>query len=161
MREVYFISVFIHILAAVAWTGGMVFLAIVLIPAIKNHAGKAMLIHSIGLKFRTIGWIALILLLATGLYNMNFRQVNFSWDELTQTRIGKFILLKLGIFSATAAFSVVHDFYIGTSATKLWMENKDHNKTKCFRMMARWMGRLNLVLSLIAIAIGIAIARNY
>lgn len=120
MRELYFISVFLHILAAAVWIGGMIFLAAVLLPSIKKHPEKAILIHSVGLKFRTVGWIVLTLLLVTGLLNTHLRQIEFSWEGLSGSRFGQLISFKLVIFAVTAIISIAHDFYIGTKATHIW-----------------------------------------
>jgi uncharacterized membrane protein len=161
MKEFYFISVFIHILSACVWIGGMIFLALVLIPSIQNNPEKALLIHTVGVKFRTIGWVALWLILLTGLYNMQFRQVEFSFSELTESHYGKMIFYKLIIFFVTILLSITHDFYIGTKATELWMQKADENKVKRFRTWARWAGRMNLLLALAAAGLGIAIVRGF
>lgn len=156
----YFISVFIHIIAATIWIGGMIFFVIVLLPAIKNHPEKAMLIHTVGLKFRMIGWPVLFLLLITGLYNMNVRQIGFSLQELTDNKYGRMILYKLAIFLTTVVISAIHDFYIGTKATELWMKNNNESDPGRFRALARWAGRINLLLALAAAGIGIAFVRG-
>ena len=85
----YYISVLIHVIAAAIWVGGMIFLPAVLLPAIKNNTQKIQLIHTVGLKFRTVGWIVLIILLVTGLFNMYFRQVDFSREGLTVNHFGR------------------------------------------------------------------------
>lgn len=161
MRETYFITVFMHILAASIWIGGMIFLALVLLPSIKNHPDKALLIHTAGLKFRTIGWVVLAVLLVTGLLNMHFRQVEFSWEGLTGNSFGRMVFYKLLIFTVTVLISVFHDFYIGTTATRLWMNKTNEKQIQKFRLWARWAGRINLILALIAAGIGIALVRGF
>ncbi|MBL7892893.1 MAG: CopD family protein [Bacteroidia bacterium] len=156
----YFTSVFIHIIAAAIWIGGMIFFAIVLLPAIKNHPEKAILIHTIGLKYRLLGWPVLSLLLITGLYNMYLRQVELSWIGLTDSNSGRLILYKLLIFLITVVISAIHDFYIGTKATEIWMKNNSENDPGRFRAFARWAGRVNLLLALIAAGIGVAFVRG-
>jgi uncharacterized membrane protein len=113
------------------------------------------------MKFRTVGWIVLSLLLLTGLYNANYRQVEFSWSGLTESHVGKLVLYKLSVFFATILISSIHDFYIGTKATQLWMEKIDEGKIQRFRKMARWVGRINLLLALAALGIGVAIVRGF
>lgn len=156
----YYISVLIHVIAAAIWVGGMIFLPAVLLPAIKNNTQKIQLIHTVGLKFRTVGWIVLIILLVTGLFNMYFRQVDFSREGLTVNHFGRMALLKLLIFIATVAISALHDFFIGTTATRLWMQNPDDKKTMNFRLWARWAGRINLLLGITAVGIGVAMVRG-
>lgn len=158
--EIYFISVFLHIVAAAIWVGGMLFLPLVLLPAVKNHPEKAILIHSVGLKFRIVGWVVLFILLLSGLFNMHFRGVEFSWDGFTTSAFGRMILYKLLIFLITILISALHDFYIGTTATRLWMDGADSKKADNFRLWARWAGRINLLLALTAVGIGIALVRG-
>jgi copper resistance protein D len=148
-------------LAAAVWVGGMIFLAIVLIPSLRNHPEKAVLIQLVGLKFRTVGWIILILLFLTGLLNMYFRQMEFTWDGLTRTGFGRMVFYKLLIFFLTIVISAIHDFYIGIRATRLWIDKRDEKKIEQFRFWARWAGRLNLLLALLAFGIGIALVRGF
>ena len=157
----YYISIFIHIIAASIWLGGMVFFALVLIPAIKNHPEKALLIHNTGIKFRAVGWPVLILILITGLYNMHMRQIEFSWIGLTDNRFGRMLLYKLIIFTTTVLISAIHDFYIGTKATQLWMKGNNEKTSTNLRAWARWAGRLNLLLALVAAGIGVAFVRGF
>ncbi|MBI2272062.1 MAG: CopD family protein [Bacteroidetes bacterium] len=154
----YFTSVFIHIIAAAIWIGGMVFFAIVLLPAIRKHPEKAMLIHAVGLKFRLVGWPVLSLLLITGLYNIHIRQIPLL--ELTDSKYGRLILYKLILFLTTIVISAIHDFYIGMKATEIWMTHNNENDPGGYRAFARWAGRINLLLALTAAGIGVAFVRG-
>lgn len=139
----------------------MIFLAAVLVPSIRNHPEKAALIHMTGMKFRTVGWIVLFILLLTGLLNMYFRNIEFSWEGLTGSGFGRMVFYKLLIVGVTVIISALHDFYIGTTATRLWMNSADDKKAQQFRLWARWAGRINLVLALMAAGIGIAMVRGF
>ncbi|HEU4437873.1 MAG TPA: DUF4149 domain-containing protein, partial [Methylomirabilota bacterium] len=58
----------LHVLAAITWIGGMLFIALVLVPItrrLEDPALRTRLVHEIGLRFRAVGWIALGVLLAT------------------------------------------------------------------------------------------------
>lgn len=161
MRDLYFVSVYIHILAAIIWVGGMIFLPLILLPSIKNNPEKAALIHTVGLKLRTVGWVVLFMLFLTGLFNMYYRQVELSWNGLTNSPFGKMVLYKLILFFSTVLIGAVHDFYIGTTATRLWMQGGNEKKVHNFRLWARWAGRINLLLALLAVGIGVALARGF
>ncbi len=166
MTAVYHLSVFLHLLAAMIWLGGMLFLAIIIVPVVRKpeylqFSGK--LFHQTGLKFRTVGWICLVLFLVTGLFNLYFRtrdvEVLFSsqfWEGL----FGAALLLKLVIFSIIVLMSAVHDFYIGPKATELWQQNPDSPEAKKLRKSASWFGRLNLLLGLIVVYLAIGMVRG-
>jgi copper resistance protein D len=64
---------FVHVLAAIVWIGGMLFVALVLVPVVRAQADpvlRARLFHQAGVRFRAVGWAALLLLLVTGLANL-------------------------------------------------------------------------------------------
>jgi uncharacterized membrane protein len=55
---VYQLSVFLHILSAIVWIGGILFLALVVVPAMRGlpPAERAALSGAVGRRFRTVGW---------------------------------------------------------------------------------------------------------
>ena len=72
----YIVSVWTHIVAATIWIGGMLFLVLVLIPALRgldNRGLAATLVHHVGVRFRGIGWLSLLLLVLTGAVNLAMR----------------------------------------------------------------------------------------
>ena len=59
MRGVYLISVWLHIMAAIVWVGGAIFLVVALVPAIRRaeFAGvAAALVRWSGLRVRRVSW---------------------------------------------------------------------------------------------------------
>lgn len=65
-----FALVWIHLLAAVVWVGGMVFLSVVLVPVMKRDGGFArhvVLFRTIAYRFRAVVWGAMGILVLTGL----------------------------------------------------------------------------------------------
>ena len=64
-----FALVWIHLLAAVVWVGGMVFLSVVLVPVLKQDGGFARhvaLFRTIAYRFRAVVWGAMGILVVTG-----------------------------------------------------------------------------------------------
>ena len=59
----------LHLLAAVAWIGGTVFLSLVLVPILKCEpfaSQRGALIRAAALRFRLVVWVAIGALLTTG-----------------------------------------------------------------------------------------------
>jgi putative copper export protein len=107
-----------------------------------------------------MGWIALILLLLTGLYNMHYRGVAFS--QLMEGAYNQLFFMKLSLFAMVIATSAYHDFYIGPRSIKLMAEQNGNNEiTKRYVRTARIVGELNLLLALVAVALGIIIVRGW
>lgn len=68
----WMILIWIHILAAMFWIGGMLFFSLVLIPSLQGvpPPQRADLMGRIGMRYRRAGWISLALLLVTGLLQL-------------------------------------------------------------------------------------------
>lgn len=71
----YFISVWIHILAAAVWTGGLIYTAAVAVPFALTHPieERQRILRGLARRFRWIGWGSIVVLLVTGLGNLTLR----------------------------------------------------------------------------------------
>lgn len=156
MGTVYLISVFIHIICAAFWIGGMLFIPLVLVPGIKGQPNRVLLLHKTGIKFRFYGWLAVIILIISGVLNIYFRGLPFTIDFFTSTSYGKLLSIKLILFLVMLLVGGIHDFYIGMKSIDE-MQQSLGNK---FKMLARWTGMLNLLLALIIAFLGVAISRG-
>ncbi|MFP5471299.1 MAG: CopD family protein [Bacteroidia bacterium] len=156
MGTAYVISVFLHVVFAAFWIGGMLFLPLILLPSINNHNDRIFLLHKTGIKFRFYGWIALIGLIATGIYNMCAKGLPFSWQFLTENDYGKLLGLKLLFFTAMLIIGSVHDFYVGNKA----IEQMQLENTSKMKYVARWSGRINLILALLIAFLGVVLSRG-
>lgn len=155
MKALYLISVYLHILCAALWIGGMLFLILVLLPAIKNNPQRRELIFSVGIKFRFVGWIALLLLMCTGVFNMYYRGISIM--QVTDNSYSRLFGYKLLSFIVVISISAYHDFYSGPKSLQL---SPDEPKSKKLIRTARIIGELNLLLALIAAALGVIIVRG-
>jgi len=156
MRIAYIISVFFHIIFASFWIGGMLFLPLVLLPSIKNHPDRIVLLQQTGIKFRFYGWVALIGLAITGILNMFLKGLPLSWDFLINSNYGFLLSIKLILFITMLAIGGIHDFYIGNKSLDEMKNTPNGN----FRKIAQWSGRINLLLALAIAFIGIALSRG-
>lgn len=156
MSIAYLISVFVHIVSASFWIGGMLFLPLVLLPSIRKHPDRILLLHKTGIKFRFYGWIALITLFITGGLNMHFRGLPFTWEFFTDSNFGELLYIKLMIFIVMLLIVGIHDFFIGEKAIEQ-MQDTENGKLK---LIARWSGRINLLLALAVAFLGIALSRG-
>jgi uncharacterized membrane protein len=166
MRALYLASVYLHVLAAIAWIGGMIFLVAVLLPALRGPGGPggaAALLNRAGYGLRTLGWTALGLLLVTGSVQSAVRAggaarllVPAFWDSW----FGRVLALKLGLFGAILVLSAVHDFAIGPRAARAWDEAPAAPRTVLLRRLATWMGRLTFLLALIVVALAVVLVRG-
>lgn len=167
MHLLYLFSIWLHILAAAVWIGGMVFVALVLVPVIRrpeNQGFAASIVHLTGLRFRSAGWICLSLLFLTGGFNLFYRGFTLAdlWSgRLWESSFGAALALKLLFFSAVLVLSGLHDFAIGPRATVLWRTDPNSPESRRLRRQASWIGRLNLLLALLIVALGITLVRGW
>ena len=156
MNTWYYISVWLHIVCATFWIGGMLFLPLVLLPAIKNHPERIKFLMATGLKFRFYGYIFLTGSLITGILNIYFRGINFSWEFFTKRHYGRLVSLKIILFVSMLFISMMHDILIGKKA----IEQMKTGNTRGFKIIARWTGRILLLISLLMAYIGVLISRG-
>lgn len=152
----YFSSVFLHIVFGAFWIGGMLFLPLVILPEIRQHPDRIALLYKTGLKFRFYGWIALIGLFTTGLLNMYFRGMPVTWAFFSQSDYGILVSWKLLLFLGVLLVSGTHDFLFGRKALEELQSSDNTN----FKLLARWSGRINLLLTLVMAFLGVLLSRG-
>jgi uncharacterized membrane protein len=133
-----------HVLAATTWIGGMLFIALVLVPVSRRlgDAGlRARLVQETGRRFRTIGWHALVLLVVTGLLNL--------WLHPFLLRSPR-LFWKLGLVVLALLLSALHDFVLGPRAG---IPDADPS----VRLRASWVARLNVAVALAIVLVGLSL----
>jgi putative copper export protein len=156
----YVASVYLHILAAATWVGGIIFLVLVVVPALRRSPNPDLMREAV-VRFRAVAWAAFAVLLATGLYNLHARGIG--WTELTSpefraTASGKALLIKLACFAGVLALSAVHDFSIGPRALRA-MEQKSPDAQR-LRKQTGWIGRINGVVTLVIVLCAVIVVRG-
>ena len=160
-QGIYTLSVFLHIVSACLWVGGMLFLILVFIPGIKKHPDKVNIIANVSLKFRTAGVVALVILLITGIVQLDYRGAHWTIEYFTNTRFGKIAGLKILIFAVIISISLIHDYYLGNRAIEAWKNHPENPKTIKLRNLSRMLGRINFILALLAVFLGLILVRGW
>jgi copper resistance protein D len=165
LRTLYLLSVWIHVIAATIWVGGMLFLTLVVVPWLRGPGratGLAFLRES-GRRFRHIAWICFALLIVTGAFNLSMRGVSlasFIDTGWLGSSFGRLVLLKLGFFAVVLLLSALHDFVIGPRAAAALEADPRSAAAQSLRRRASWIGRLNVILGLTLILLGVMIVRG-
>jgi uncharacterized membrane protein len=166
MRGVYLLSVWLHIMAAIVWVGGTVFFVVVLVPAIRRpvFGGIASaLIRFTALRFRWVGWVCFGIFVVTGVVNLMARGIGLR--ELRETifwqgSFGRTLAIKLILVAAILLISAFHDFFLGPRAAAAWEADPASAETLRLRRQAVQLGRLNLLLALLVIMLGVMLVRG-
>lgn len=150
------ISLYIHILGALLLVGGMLFFSLIAAPYLRTLEDKRdMAIHFQGLarRFKTFGLIAWSMLLITGplnLFSMGMDSSIFLSTEFWSSSYGATLMIKLSLIAILITSSVVHDFFIGP-------KSRDSEK---FSLLAKLMGRGNLVIALFIVFFAVLLRLN-
>jgi putative copper resistance protein D len=107
MNSLYLASVWLHIVAAMAWVGGMIFLVSSVIPLKKPE-----LTIAAARRFRVVGWIALVVLVLTGVFNVlhrGYRFEHFFTGDVFAGGWGRTLALKLACVAFVIVLSLAHD----------------------------------------------------
>ncbi len=154
MHTVYLLAVFLHVCAAIAWIGGMVFLVAVVVPELrKDPQALRTTMQTFGRRFRTVGWIALVTLIATGTFNILHR--GYSLGDIFSGLVfagdwGRILAHKLALVGVILVLSGVHDFYVGPRAAS----------DERLRKTASAMGRVTFACALAVVALAVMLVRG-
>jgi putative copper export protein len=157
----YQLSVFLHILSAIVWIGGMLFLALVIVPATRGlpPPDRSALFSAVGRRFRAVGWVCIGLLLLTGIVNSAYRGVtldNVLTAELWTSPFGRVLSLKLAVVAVMLTLSLYHDFVIGPRSVRV----TTGPQAQQLRRLASYVGRIEAILALIVVALAIMLVRG-
>jgi putative copper export protein len=148
MQTLYTISVFVHVLAACAWIGAMIFFAVAVVPVVRRPEFRsvfAQLVGGVGARFRVLGWTCLVVLIATGISNLALRGFlpQLAMREFWATDFGRTLAIKLVAVLLVVMATGAHDLL-----------------AKRGRRTATWLGRSTLVLSAAVLLLAVWLVRG-
>jgi putative copper resistance protein D len=165
MSPLYYANVTLHVLAAMLWLGGMLFLGVVGAPvlrAIEPPALRQRLFQELGLRFRSVGWWAIATLLVTGTVNLHYRGW-LHWDGVLgapafwRTGTGHALAVKLGAVAVMLAVSLRHDFVLGPRAGRA---TPGSPRALALRRRAALLARANALLGVVVVVAAVRLARG-
>ena len=165
-QTLHLLSIWLHILAATIWIGGMAALGLLLVPLLRRERFQDVarpLLYASALRFRWIGWGALGVLVLTGLANVRMQGVAWSaWLDpgFWETAWGAALGWKLLLVGLTLTVSAVHDFYFGPKAIRMMQNAPASSEAERMRWWSSWLGRLTLLLSLAILWLAVLLPRG-
>lgn len=161
----YQVAAYLHLLAAMVWIGGMLFLALVLVPVargLQDPPGVGMrLLGQAARRFRFPAWGALLALVATGIWLLVERGIGVTYLLSEQGSSAGTLRVKLALVVAVIALSALHDFGIGPRVARM-MEAGGRPSASALRQrrLLTWLARVNVALVLVIAALGVVIVRG-
>ncbi|MBI4198362.1 MAG: DUF4149 domain-containing protein [Chloroflexi bacterium] len=162
--SLYDLVLTLHLLAAITWVGGMLFLGLVAVPAFRGLEPplRARLLTSIGRQFRWVGWASIAVLLSTGLIILSYYGVgprDLLDTSFWGTRFGARLAFKLALIGVMLLLSALHDFVLGPRSTALSQSGADPRRAVAFRRQVSWLARLSLVLAILVVWTSVGLTR--
>ncbi|HEX6588349.1 MAG TPA: DUF4149 domain-containing protein [Longimicrobiales bacterium] len=158
----YYLNVTVHVLAALFWLGGMFFLAVVGAPvlrAVEPPELRKELFRRLGEGYRRAGWIAIGVLVVTGVVNLWYRGVldDLGDGAFWATSYGHALGWKLGAVTTMLVVQGLHDFIYGPRASRVVPGSPEQLRV---RRRAAWMARANAIIGVILVFAAVRLARG-
>lgn len=156
-----FAAISLHLLAAVVWIGGMVFLSAVLAPLVRSgHATveHVALFRSAARRFRILVWISIGTILVTGPVLLSERDL-----FLTVPTIWPLVLrIKIGLVCLLLLLTVAHDLLLGPRMNNTRGRPETVRTTIDYLVFktSRWVPRLALIVGILVLLAAIVLARS-
>lgn len=150
-----------HIAAAAFWIGGMLFLSLVVVPLYRTHHDHDAALNwfrRVALRFRIRVWVAVGVLIATGLFL-------FGHHGLLTTPVQNWptvAVVKVGLVAAVIIFAALHDFVVGPRSAAIQKKGSDAWTITERRIiqLSPWMARLTLLVSLVVLFVAVVLGKT-
>jgi uncharacterized membrane protein len=165
---VYFwfvVSMWLHLLAAIVWIGGLAFISMVLVPTLRApglRAQAVLLLRTAGKKFQRVAYASLVVLVVTGKINLLLKAGGSIAGvmALLPTSYGHLLVAKVLLVAAIVALSLYHDFKVGPAAARAMEADPAGAEAQTLRRRASWLGRANMLLSLVVMTLALLLVRG-
>lgn len=164
LNELFLVAKTVHILAVSVWVGGMIFVAMVLAPKLRRLPAyqRGTLFSELGRRFSRIGWIAIVLLVVSGLLQAYARTGDLM--RIFSGTFGTLLALKVALVALLLAEGAVHDFLLGPRQTE-WeqrMANGERPEPSYYSLRRKtlWLARTQLLGALIVVILGVVLTRT-
>ncbi len=108
------VILWLHVMAAMFWLGGQLFLFMVLLPVVRHSLSepeRVRIVSLVGRRFGVYGGLSLAVLLVTGLLNANAHGVSAS--ILRDSKWGHVLIAKIVLVAIVLVLTCIHGAYYG------------------------------------------------
>lgn len=160
----YQLIVWIHVLAACCWVGGILFFGLVLVPVLRQAPGPQThkLVRAVGRRFRVVGWSSVGVLLVTGVANVLFRipGLQLVTAEFWLSPWGRMLALKLALVLVMIGVGVTHDLLGARAVSAAELDPSSPEVVRVRRLASRF-GRALGVLALATVFVAVLLVRGW
>jgi copper resistance protein D len=153
--------IWLHILAAVTWIGGMMFLSFVLVPLVRKRSATPefmLIFRSAAQRFRIVVWLAIVTLLSTGPMLLHGRGIS----TIDMTQWPPILLVKAGLVVVLLLVTFVHDLLLGPLASRSSAIPACAQTAwgQILLRTSRWVPRLALAVALGVLLVAVVLVRS-
>jgi copper resistance protein D len=152
--------IWLHLVAAISWIGGMIFLSVVLVPILKREpfaSQKTLLFLAMARRFRVVVWGVIAVLVCTGPLLLHQRGIPIA----DPSRWPTILAAKLGLVTILLLLTLTHDLIIGPRVGRI-VQLPLESRTKFDHILvlwSRWIARFSLLLALAVLFAAVMLAR--
>ncbi|HEX3204104.1 MAG TPA: DUF4149 domain-containing protein [Nitrospiraceae bacterium] len=150
----------VHVLAAVTWIGGMVFLSVVILPVFRRGsfgADRRILFQTLARRFRVLVWVTIAILLVTGPLLVSSRTGTLEASEEWHTLLH----LKLWLVAGLVLLTAVHDLWLGPFVGRLRRNGSESSPADHLLVrLSVVVARSGLVLAVAVLFLAVALTRT-
>jgi uncharacterized membrane protein len=152
--------VWFHVLSAVSWIGGTIFLSVVLAPLLKREpfaSQRSLLFRTVARRFRVVVWGAIAILLLTGPPLLHQRGIPI----MNPSEWPMILSVKLGLVAILLLLTLTHELIIGPRTGRI-LQIPAERRTKSDHAMVAWspwVARASLVLALAVLFAAVMLVR--
>ncbi|MFQ5829055.1 MAG: CopD family protein [Candidatus Methylomirabilia bacterium] len=146
------LALWLHLLAAVVWLGGLLFQSHILLPILKG-SGRGTFGARVLRRARPLTWGAVVLVVVTGFYNLTRLGLNV----LTETSVGTLLAVK--IFAVIVGLMLLAHRDFGLVARLARELDSGRDGARELRAIA-WLDRVVILLGAAVLYLGLSISRG-
>lgn len=153
--------VWLHLVAAISWIGGTIFLSVVLVPVLKRAPfapQKSLIFRAIARRFRSVVWGAIAILLLTGPLLLHQRGISIA-DPASWPMV---LMAKLGLVTVLLLLTLTHDLILGPRVGRI-LQLPMERRTRIDQALVRWspwIARFSLLLTLAILFAAVLLVRT-
>jgi putative copper resistance protein D len=151
----YATLVVFHVLAAAVWIGGTVALVFAGIPVLRQlpDEQRAHSVRALGRRWRPIGWGALAVLLASGVWLAFGYWGADDPDVLFKTEDGHILIAKALLFLTLVTSVALHDFVLGPRLNRQIREGRPRTLLRPMQVAGWWSFAATVTLPILGVVL--------
>ena len=150
----YTTLVVFHVLAAAVWIGGTVALVFATVPVLRTlpDVQRADSVRLLGKRWKPIGWSALAVLGASGIW-LAFGYWGLDDPDTLATREGRLLVAKIAVFVTLVTTAALHDFVLGPRLNRQIRSGAARTLLRPMQIAGWWTFAATLTLPILGVVV--------